>query len=212
MSDQREPNATDNTLSNLRLCIFDMGGVMVDGHDVTPRIAERLGVPLAELLPQLRAASDVDLHDGTVAPDRYWSRFSQLTGIEVQGDPWAEFFKPIRRPPMYDLVERLKRSGIRVVAGTNTIDVHYAIHRDGGDYAVFDTVYASNLMHVSKPDQAFWRHILNAEGVEPGQALFVDDLPENVAAAAAVGLHAVPFVTAEQVISEVERAFGLTPA
>lgn len=199
-------------MSALQLCIFDMGGVMVDGHDVTPKFAEMVGVPRSELLPLLRAAGDSTLHDGTDSPASYWERFHALSGIEVKGDPWRDLFTPIRRPVMYALVDRLKRSGMRVVAGTNTIDVHYAIHSDGGDYDVFDKVYASNLMHVSKPDPGFWRHILSAEGVEPHQALFVDDLPENVAAAAAVGLHAVQFVTADQVIREVEEALGLASA
>src|SRR5690606_19444524 len=178
-------------VSQLRLCIFDVGGVMVDGHDVTPKLAEQLGVPLAELLPLLRAARDVDLHDGTISPEGYWARFRELSGYDLPGDPWADLFTPVPRPAMYDLVERLKSAGVRVVAGTNTIDVHYAIHSARGDYAVFDKVYASNLMHVSKPAHGFWHHILREEGTHAQDALFIDDLAENVAAAAAVGLQTV---------------------
>jgi len=198
-------------VSELRLCIFDIGGVMVDGHDVTPKLADTLGMTVAELIPLLRAAVDGDLHDGNVSPEQYWARFRDLTGLEVEGDPWADLFTPVRRPVMYDLVERLKAAGVRVVAGTNTIDVHYAIHSERGDYDVFDTVYASNLMRVSKPDHGFWRHILREEGVQPGEALFVDDMQENVAAAAAVGLQAVQCHSLAQTVAAVEQAFGLVP-
>ena len=198
-------------MSELKLCIFDMGGVMVDGHDVTPKLADQLGIPVSELLPLLRAARDVDLHDGNVSAEEYWSRFRDLTGFDLPGDPWADLFTPERRPAMYDLVERLKAAGVRVVAGTNTIDAHYAIHDDRGDYAVFDRVYASNLMHVSKPAHGFWHHILREEGVHAHEALFIDDLAENVAAAAAVGVHVVQYQTLGQTIAAVERAFGLDP-
>ncbi len=198
-------------MSKLKLCIFDMGGVMVDGHDVTPDLADQLGMTVSELLPLLRAARDVDLHDGTAAPEEFWGRFRDLTGFDVPGDPWADLFTPVRRPAMFALVQRLKAAGIRVVAGTNTIDAHYAIHSDQGDYDAFDLVYASNLMHVSKPNQDFWHHILREEGVSAHDALFVDDLPENVAAAAAVGIRAVHYQTLAQAVAAVEQAFGLDP-
>ena len=184
---------------------------MVDGHDVTPKLAAQLGVPLAELLPMLRAARDDDLEGGSISPQEYWARFREISGYDLPGDPWADLFTPVRRRAMYELVERLKAAGVRTVAGTNTIDTHYAIHDERGDYAVFDKVYASNLMHVSKPDHAFWRHILSEEGVDAHEALFLDDLAENVAGAAAVGLHAVQYLTLPQAISAVERAFGLDP-
>lgn len=196
-------------MSQLKLCIFDMGGVMVDGHDVAPKIAERLGVDVAELRPMLRAAGFDDLHDGRISPLQYWARLREQTGLELPGDPWGDLFTPVRHPAMYALVERLKESGVPVVAGTNTIDVHYAIHLRNGDYDVFDRTYASNLMRISKPDPAFWQHILQVEGVRPEEAVFVDDLQENVDGAAAVGLHAVLLQSQEQAIGEVERLFGL---
>lgn len=193
----------------MKLCIFDMGGVMVDGHDVGPKMAERLGVAVADLRPMLFSAGMDDLHDGRVSPSEYWSRFREQTGLVAEGDLWADLFKPVRRPAMYDLALRLKEAGFTVVAGTNTIDVHYAIHLRNGDYDVFDRTYASNLMKLSKPDPAFWRHILQVEGVSPEEAVFVDDLQENVSAAAGVGIKAVRFVEQAQVIGEVERVFGL---
>lgn len=198
-------------MSDLRLCIFDMGGVMVDGHDVTPKLAESLGVTPAELLRLLRAAGVAELNNGDATPAEYWTRFREISGLDVQGDPWADLFTPVRRPALYALVERLKSAGVRVVAGTNTIDAHYAAHLERGDYDVFDEVYASNHMHVSKPDLEFWRHILGAEGVEAHEALFVDDLAENVAGAAAVGIHTVQYLTLRQAVSAVERTFGLEP-
>lgn len=195
----------------MRLFIFDVGGVMVDGFDIVPALAADLGLDPEALLTEFEAAGVSDFHDGVITPHEFWRRFEARTGLSVRGEPWRDYFKPSRRPAMYALVERLQAAGARVVAGTNTIDPHYEVHAERGDYAVFDHVYASNLMGVSKPHPAFWLSILEAEGVAPAEAFFVDDLPLNVAAAASVGLLSVQYVTEEQVALAADGALALAP-
>jgi glucose-1-phosphatase len=139
----------------MRLCIFDVGGVMVDGFNVAPDIAARLGVTADELRPLLWAADYELLHTGRISSPEFWDRFRATTGLAVDDELWGALFHPVRRPRMYDLVDRLRRGGTRAVAGTNTLDAHYRIHSDLGDYDVFDHTYASNLIHLAKPDPAF---------------------------------------------------------
>ncbi len=192
----------------MRLFIFDMGGVMVDGFDVTVALAPELGLEVSELRAMLRAAGTNLLDQGRITAADYWARFQALNGLTLPGEPWRDYFAPVRRPAMYALVERLKDAGARVVAGTNTIEPHYDVHLANGDYAVFDHVYASNLLSVSKPDPAFWLRILDAEGARPDEAVFVDDMPGNVAAAASLGIMAVQFESQDQVIAEVEAVLA----
>jgi HAD superfamily hydrolase (TIGR01509 family) len=73
---------------------------------------------------------------------------------------------------------------------------------------VFDHTYASHLIHLAKPDPAFYRHILDAEGAAPAQALFLDDREVNVEAAAGLGIHAVLFETEDGAIARVEAWAG----
>lgn len=193
------------------LAIFDVGGVMVDGHDVRPRMAELLGIELAELLPLLVTAGSDELAVGRMTAEEFWRRMLDLTGRSVSEDLWGLTFAPTRRPALYGLVERLQAAGVRVVAGTNTMDSHYRIHLDAGDYDVFEKVYASQLLGVAKPDVRFWQMILESEGVPAEGAVFVDDMPENVAAAASVGLTTVQCVDVRQTVSAVEELFGLAP-
>jgi len=191
-----------------RLCIFDVGGVMVDGFDVAPDIAARLGLTLRELRPLLRATGYELLYTGRISSMEFWDRFRATTGLTVDDEYWGAFFRPVRRPRMYDLVSRLREAGERVVAGTNTLDTHYRIHADLGDYDVFAHTYASHLIHVAKPDPVFFQHILDAEGVTPAQALFIDDVEENVRAAAGLGIHTVLFQTEDDAITAVEAWLG----
>jgi putative hydrolase of the HAD superfamily len=177
----------------MKLCIFDVGGVMVDGFDVSPAIAAHLGFEREALLPLLEEAGYQLLHAGHISSVEYWERFSSLTGISVTEELWGKFFQPARRPGMYGLVRELQQAGHRVVGGTNTLDSHYEIHSAAGDYDVFDATYASNLIKHAKPDAGFYRHILEAEGVKPEEAVFIDDMPVNVEAANRLGIQGILF-------------------
>jgi len=194
----------------MRICIFDVGGVMVDGFDVAPRIAEHFGMTVEQLRPLLQSAGYELLHTGLITSPQFWERFHQNTGLPVDDEYWGATFHPVRRPRMYDLVRRIQQAGTRVVAGTNTLDAHYRIHTELGDYAVFDHTYASNLMHVAKPAPEFYQRILSAEGAAPQQALFLDDHPVNVDAAAALGIHAILFTGEDDAIARVETWVGMT--
>jgi putative hydrolase of the HAD superfamily len=58
---------------------------------------------------------------------------------------------------------------------------------------------------VAKPEPAIYLRCLESLGVEPAEALFVDDRRENVEAARALGMEAVLFEGEDALISELER-------
>ena len=52
----------------------------------------------------------------------------------------------------------------------------------------FDAIVVSGEVGFSKPDPRIFRHLLAATGFDPATTLFVDDVPDNIAEAAAHGL------------------------
>lgn len=62
---------------------------------------------------------------------------------------------------------------------------------------------------IGKPDPAIYTHTCERLGVAPETTLFLDDKPENIEAAAGVGLNAVQFHSYEQLRRELE-ARGLS--
>ena len=68
------------------------------------------------------------------------------------------------------------------------------------DYAVFS--YQCRLI---KPDPAIYRHLLNTCGLDPRETVFIDDRPENVAAAEGEGIHGIVFSSKEQAQNDLER-------
>jgi FMN phosphatase YigB (HAD superfamily) len=178
----------------IELYVFDEGGVLIRNHMVLGAVAAAMGMErdaLRELLPpDMRLLSD-----GEIGSAEFWRRFEARTGIRPERNWWAECFRPTRDEPTFELVRELAE-GARVVCGTNTIDCHHEINEREGMYAPFHAVYASHLIHRSKPDPRFWEAILEAEGAAPEKAFFADDSEANVEAAAALGMVARIYVDA----------------
>lgn len=189
----------------MKLFIFDMGGVLTGNVACIPDMAAHLGLSADAFYrgagsdPDAGHTSPYNLGDlaelmkGSISPEAFWARFSGRTGLRVGEDLWGTFFRPAPIPGTYAAIGALKARGRRVVCGTNTLRAHYRAHADQGHYGCFHAVYASHLMGVIKPDPAFWRRILEAEGCDPSDAFFVDDTLENVRAAESLGIRSHRF-------------------
>jgi len=175
----------------MTLYIFDMGGVVARHTDVFPDVLHTLEVTWEQFL--VFAGEDLEnLFNGKVSTDEFWARFSRRYGREVKEEMFGTFFHPSIDREVTDLLRELKAHA-RVVCGTNTFDPHYEYHLSRGHYDVFDAVYASNKMGLSKPDPAFYRYILKKEAVNPENAFFVDDTEVNVVSAERLGINAILF-------------------
>ena len=190
------------------LFIFDMGGVVTTtaGKNLYEKISEKLGITMEEFYEFCGKDTLTDylqiLEDGKMTSREFWPIFSKRSGIKVNADWFRLLFHPVLNVKTVEIIKKLKSEGNRVVCGTNTIDSHYDNHLSRGDYAFFDTTYASIHMGVSKPDPEFWRLILECEGFKPENAFFTDDKEENIKGALECGIKAVRFESAENLRKE----------
>lgn len=186
-------------MAELKLFIFDVGGVLCDGTSVANAIATYLGLSREEFLTLARFAGLRELQTGKINSKQFWSNFSKISGRRIDEDLWVRFFKPVLRREVADFIKKLKAK-YRVVAGTNTIEPHYQIHLAQGHYSVFDQVYASHQIGFVKPDAEFFLYILGSERAKPEETIFVDDTPENVAGARRAGIRSVLFVSVQDLV------------
>jgi 2-haloacid dehalogenase len=70
---------------------------------------------------------------------------------------------------------------------------------------LFRGIVISGAEGVRKPDPRLYRVLFERYGLEPGDCLFVDDVPANVDAARAVGMEGVVFTGAEALRGELTR-------
>lgn len=202
------------------LFIFDMGGVVTTNFGADNKMYSYLGLErpkFFEICQKEKVADGSDynidflLGVGKISVEEFWREFNRRIKVlgldvpEVTTDLYRLFFHPELKMETVELIKELRAKNHRVVCGTNTIQSHWENHMERGDYALFNQTYASNKIGLAKPDPAFWKTIMMAEGYEPSQTYFTDDRLDNIEAAASLGIHAVQFTTAE----EVRKGWGL---
>lgn len=121
---------------------------------------------------------------------------------------WCDHFALDR--PVESLYRRLARErAVYLLSNTNRLHYdyirgHYAFPR----YAAGAVL--SYRLGLRKPEPAIYRAALAAARVAPAEALLIDDRPENVDGAVAVGMRAVRFLGVARLRSEL-GALGLLP-
>jgi len=105
-------------------------------------------------------------------------------------------------PLMLDLVEEV-RTFCPVALVTN--NVAGAGWRETFRFELFDVVLDSSDVGVRKPDPRIYLALCDKLGKDPTEVAFVDDLPRNTDAAAALGLHPILFTDRESCRAELVR-------
>jgi putative hydrolase of the HAD superfamily len=129
----------------------------------------------------------------------------------VKEELFGKFFHPSIDREVIALVKQVKARS-RVVCGTNTFDSHYDYHLSRGHYAIFDAVFASNKIGLSKPDPEFYRYILKNEGVKPENTFFVDDTEGNVLSAERLGMNVHLFRDSKSLGLQIQNHQGFSGA
>lgn len=75
-------------------------------------------------------------------------------------------------------------------------------------FAIFDQLIFSSEIGVVKPSAGAFRAALEKLSREPEEVLFIDDRPDNVSAALALGLAAIEFRSADQLRTRLSERTG----
>lgn len=108
---------------------------------------------------------------------------------------------------MPELVADLHAAGVPLYAITNFSGEFWRpfVAREAALFAPFRDIVVSGDEKLIKPDPAIYRLALDRFGLAAGDALFVDDVPANVAGAQSVGIRGHVFRDAPTLRAELER-------
>lgn len=182
----------------LRAVIFDIGGVLVRTEDLEPRRKweRRFGLPdwgLAKIVFDSPAGLESTLgRAGEAAPWEHAARVLKLSPqelAELRADFWAG--------DVYDdaLIEYIRSLRPHYKTGilSNAWPGARAFHQPRLNSEAFDVLVFSSEEGIAKPAPEIYQRALTRLGVAAPEAVFVDDVPENVAAARALGMAGVHF-------------------
>lgn len=126
-----------------------------------------------------------------------------LTGAEVDRLYEALFASLVLIEDTPPLMRELHAAGYRLFAITDNVHEIVAFLKERYDFwSMFEHAAVSAEIGTLKPDPAIYRHLLDAGDLEPGECLFFDDIPANVAGAEAVGMVSRVFTDAQAARSD----------
>ncbi len=195
---------------SIRAVIFDMGGVIVRTEDKGPRdrLAERFGLTRAQINALVFDSPSSQLATvGKLPTTQHWAWVCQALHLPAEDAPGLEkeFFAGDRVDyRLVDYLRSLRPRCATALLSNAWADLRERLEKNWRILDAFDQVVISSEVGLAKPDPRIFALTLDRLKVTGPEAVFVDDFPENTAAAAAAGLHAVRFLNTEQAINDVE--------
>ena len=92
-----------------------------------------------------------------------------------------------------EFCQSCREAGYHLYVLSNACNHFYDYFPRNYDMDSFDGVMVSSTVHLIKPDVRIYELLCSTCGLKPQECVFIDDRPENVEAAAAVGMKGIVF-------------------
>jgi len=197
--------------------IFDLGGVILDSplhaiarfereRGIEPGFVNRVVVSAGQGGAWARLErGELSMEDffgafegDCAAAGRQLSARALMECIALAAEP---------RPRMLEAVRRIRCGGLRAAALTN----NWVGEEMAADVLkpLFDAFVESSVVGLRKPDPRIYRHTCDAIGVEPSEAIFLDDIGQNLKAARELGMTTIKVDDPDDALRELEALLGL---
>jgi HAD superfamily hydrolase (TIGR01549 family) len=189
---------------NIKAVIWDVGGVLVRTEDYSSReqLAKRLGysrLELEDLVYGLESGRRAQL--GEIPLERHWENVLQFLGLgsEELGDFQNRFWAgDYLDSELIDFIRSLRRTCKTGLLSNAFSDLRYLATQVWKIADAFDQMIISAEVGLMKPDARIYQLAVRRLGVQPAEAVFIDDFIHNVEAARMVNLLAIHFKTPTQ--------------
>ena len=181
--------------------VFDLGGVVfrLDKMIAIERFKE-IGVTHVEEFLDDYAQKGIfgDLESGLLTAEQYRSELSRIVGKQLTMEQleyaWTGYAAQLYQRN-FEALLRLRQEGfpVALLSNTNPFMMRWARsnefdgHGNGLDH-YFDRLYLSYEMRMMKPSLEIFKAMIDGEGTDPSNILFIDDSARNCEAAAALGI------------------------
>lgn len=204
-----------------RAVLFDIGGVLIRTEDPASRLrlARRWGLDRAGIdrlvfgSPAAQAAERGEQDEAAVWDSvRRELNCSQQELIAFQNDFWAGDFLDLSLLDLLRVLHLRFRTGLLTNSWLrdplSLFSSRFQFSRDWLT-AILDVVVSSAQVGVQKPDRRIFLSALEQLGVQPAETLFVDDFPQNIAAARDLGMEGILFENPTQARRDLLVCLGL---
>ncbi len=200
-------------LPDLRAVIFDYGMVISGPPDPESRkgLIQVFGVD-PEIFESTYWQHREQFDSGELNGQGFWHRVAGDVSVVLSDQQMARLLELDARMWMsinervLEWARQVRAAGVKIAILSNIGDTQVTAMREQfGWLADFDHNTWSYELRTTKPEAAIYLHTLEKLGVEPQQALFLDDRIVNVRGAEAVGMQSIVFTTLEQLAQDLKQ-------
>jgi FMN phosphatase YigB (HAD superfamily) len=183
----------------IRTVMSDMGKVIVhfDNRIFFARLSAACGLTVDEIIRgAFQGTGLLNAFDaGTLDPEGFQAEVCRRLGIALPRKEFFTYYTEIFRliPGTLPVLSKARRT-CRLMLLSNTDPMRYEyIQRTYPEVQIFDANVLSCVEKLMKPDPRIFALALTRAEAAPGECVFIDDRPENITAAGALGIRGIVF-------------------
>jgi HAD superfamily hydrolase (TIGR01509 family) len=184
----------------IRAIISDIGRVILwfDNDIFIRKLAATATIPEDKIKEAAHWNLDLltEFDKGALSPGDFYRRVVQAVGSGIGEAEFRVIYNDIFRlnPPALDVLRKQKAAGMTLILLSNTDILRFGhIRRTYPEILIFDDYVLSYELGMVKPEPRIYLEAARRARCRPEECVFIDDMPENVAAAAALGMSGIVY-------------------
>jgi putative hydrolase of the HAD superfamily len=142
--------------------------------------------------------SSLDFYDKLASETQYTGTYNEFVIL------WNNIFELI--PETLDVIASLSdKYKLGVLSNTNELHFNFLQERYHQVFSLFDQIFLSHELHLRKPEQKIFKHLIKCCNISPSEIFFTDDLVENVLAAQEQGIKAYVYTNTVELIKQLRQ-------
>jgi len=191
-------------IKGIKHIIFDLGGVLINlNYPATEQAFANLGLKnFNDIYTQLKQDTLFDdFETGKIDREHFIAAMKAAAGVPLTDEQvitaWNAMLLdfPLRR---LQILQQLRlHYDLFLLSNTNEVheeafnDILYKAHGMPNIGVFFDKVYLSHRVGMRKPNADIFQRVLEDNGLKAEQTLFIDDTPQHIAGAQALGIQTI---------------------
>ncbi|KAM4709179.1 acyl-CoA dehydrogenase family member 10 [Discoglossus pictus] len=201
--------------------IFDMGGVLLPSpYNLAHEWEINNNVPVGTISQAIRSGGEsgpwMKYMRGELTAQGFVEAFgkqcSNITGSPVPVDSFLTSLTSSHMvkqcPSMTEAIQCIRAEGIKTAVLSNNFFLHSGESFLPLDRSQFDVIVESCLEGVCKPDPRIYQICAERLGVQARDSVFLDDLGQNLKAAAKIGFSTIKVEDSNEAIEQLEKQLG----
>ena len=179
----------------IKTILFDIGGVVTETEfgSVYANFGARIGLT-KQIVENYHKKNFDEMLTGAITLEDFWLDMKNLGGNQnlPYEDIWLEEITRSRKIniELLDIIKKLKKK-YTVGVLSNLTFTRLIADEEIDLYSHFDYKVLSCIEHVRKPDKTFYEIALKRAGVDPKEAILVDDAQINLDTATRIGMKGI---------------------